>query len=142
MVYCWELMPEDVDSAPNYDLLWSALRDGSELEIEKLQWQLVQIGDPAVEEVARRLKPITRVVNLRAITKGLDRETAETRIRIAMQMSEKNPAVELDSRLKHAINFLAMLRNPKSIALLKQLSGSHPSKDVRREALFALETIQ
>jgi hypothetical protein len=35
-----------------------------------------------------------------------------------------------------------MLRNPKSIQLLKQLATSHVSKDVRKEAMFALETIQ
>lgn len=140
MVYCWELMPQDVAGAPNFDQIWTALCNGNDDEIKSLKWELVQIGDAAVDEVERRLKTITRVVNLRAISKGVDRETAESRIRLAMQLCEKNPAVEIDVRLKHAIDFLAMLRNPKSMALLKQLATSHPSKDVRKEAMFALET--
>ena len=141
-VFCWELMPEDVGGAPDYDKLWSALREGSEAEAEKLQWELVQIGDPAVEEVERRLNPITRVLNLRAISKGVDRETAESRVRLAMQLCEKNPTVEIDIRLRRAIDFLATLSNPQSIALLKQLAAAHACKDVRKEAMFALETIQ
>ena len=142
MVYCWELMPEEVGGAPDYDKLWSALRDGSDAEAEKLQWELVQIGDPAVAEVARRLIPITRVLNLRAISKGIDRETAESRVRLAMQLCEKNPTVEIDIRLRRAVDFLATLSNPQSIALLKQLAAAHACKDVRKEAMFALETIQ
>ena len=142
MVYGWELTPQDATDSPNYERFWEAFGNGTDDEIKNLKWELVQIGDPAVDEVERRLQPITRVVNLRAIAKGVDRETAESRVRLAMQLCEKNPAVELDSRLKHAIEFLALLRSPKAIALLKQLAEKHASKDVRKEAMFALETVQ
>lgn len=142
VVYCWDLIPPGVSEGPDYDQIWLAFCGANEEEIKTLKWELVQIGDPAIDEVERRLKPITRVVNLRAISKGVDRETADSRIRLAMQLCEKNPSVEIDARLKNAIDFLVMLRNPKAIALLKQLATSHASKDVRKEAMFALETIQ
>ena len=142
MVYGWELTPQDATDTPNYERFWEILGNGTDLEIKDLKWELVQIGDPAVDEVERRLQPITRVVNLRAIAKGVDRETAESRVRLAMQLCEKSPAVELDSRVKHAVEFLALLRSPKAMALLKQLTEKHASKDVRKEAMFALETVQ
>ncbi|MDX1926589.1 MAG: WD40 repeat domain-containing protein [Pirellulaceae bacterium] len=142
MVYGWELTPQDNAAARDYNQVWSTLCSGTEEEIKNLKWELVQIGDAAVDEVEQRLKPITRVVNLRAIAKGVDRETAASRVRLAMQLSEKNPAVEIDLRIKHAIDFLALLRSPKSLALLKELAATHESKDIRKEAMFALETIQ
>ncbi len=142
MVYGWELMPQDDSDGPDYDRIWLALCNGDDEEIKVLKWELVQAGDAAVDEVARRLKPVTRIVNLRAISKGLNRQTAETRVRLAIQLCEKNPALEIDVRLKNLVDFLAILRNPRSIALLEQLAASHASKDVRREAMFALETIR
>ncbi len=142
MVYGWELMPQQDSNPTNYDQIWLALCNANDEEIKRLKWELVQVGDAAVDEVERRLKPITRVVNLRAISKGVDRETADSRVRMAMQLCEKNPTVEIDVRLKHVIDFLAMLRNPSSIALLERLSASHTSKEVRKEAMFALETIR
>lgn len=142
MVYGWELMPQDNAAARDYDQVWSTLCSGTEEEIKNLKWELVQIGDAAVDEIEQRLKPITRVVNLRAIAKGVDRETAASRVRLAMQLSEKNPAVEIDLRIKHAIEFLALLRSPKSLDVLKELAATHASKDIRKEAMFALETIQ
>jgi WD40 repeat protein len=142
MVYGWELLPRDRTAARDYDRLWAALANGSDDEIKNVKWELVQIGDVAVDEVERRLNHISRVVDLRAIVKGVDSSTAQSRVRLAMQLCEKNPAVEIDSRVKHAIDLLALLRSPKSIALLKQLATSHESKDIRKDAMFALETIQ
>lgn len=141
-VYCWELMPDQESGSADFDKLWLGLRDSDETEVKQLLWKLVQIGDPAIEEVEQRLNSITRIVNLRAITKGVDQETAASRVRLAIQFCEKTPTAETDVRLKRAIEFLAMIRNPKSVAILKRLKESHPSKDVQKEAMFALETIR
>ncbi len=141
LVYGWELVPQDSD-ATDYDELWIQLFNASDEELKQLQWRLVQIGDAAVDEVERRLKLVTRIINLRAISKGVDRETGASRVRLAMQLCEKNPAVEVDVRMKRAVEFLGLLHTSKSLTLLKNLSTSHPSLDVRREAMFVLEKIE
>ena len=139
--YCWDLLTDQL-GRQDFASIWSALKTDDERWLRELQWMLVQIGDPAVEAIEGELDSVTRVVSANAIVRGLDRPAALRRLELMYQLCEKDSTVEVDSRVRPAVKSLAMLRTPRAIALLTRWAADHDNKEIRKEAMFALEQIQ
>ena len=139
--YCWNLLDER-EASTNFKEMWAALRDDSGNDVRELQWKLVQMGNPVIDAIAAELDPVKRVLSPSAITRRLDRPAALRRLELINQLSEKDPEVEIDSRVRLAMKTLVLLRTPAAIALLKRLAADHVNEVVRKEAMFALEQIE
>ncbi len=142
IAYCWDLLPDERNRVDNFDSIWTALREESGADMNNLLWQLVQIGDPAADAVGTQLDTVERVINIKAITRGMNFSAALHRQDLAYQLCEKDAKIEIDSRVRLGLKFLVLLRTPNSVALLKRLAAEHNCKEIRKEAMFALETIQ
>ncbi len=140
--YCWDLFPVDAEDTSGFARVWSSLRDEATEDINESLWQLVQMSDAAVELIDQELEPVTRVVSINAITRGLSRSIAEHRAQLANQLSEKDSTVEIESRVKFAMSFLVLHRSPRAIALLERLAASHACDAVRKVAATALDSLQ
>ncbi len=142
IAYCWDLLPDVRNSSEHFESIWTALREESEADTNEMLWQLVQIGDPAVDSIAAELDAVERVINIKAITRGMEISAARHRQNLAYQLCEKDTKVEIDSRVRLGLKFLVLLRTTNAVALLKRLAAEHNCQEIRKEAMFALETIK
>ncbi len=142
VAYCWELLSEEAAANAQFDQAWLSLRDGSTEDINELLWRMVQMSDAAVDSVRIELEAVTRVVSVKAISRGMSPEVAAHRASLANQLSQNDNSVEIESRVKYAVNFLVLLRSPKAIALLEQLASEHNCKEIRKEAMLGLESLK
>ena len=140
--YCWDLLPTNAVAKTDFDKVWQTLREDGDVDVNQQLWQLVKMGDEAVDRVESELQPVSRVVNIKAISRGLNQQVAAHRESLANRLTEKDNSVELESRVRYALNFLVLLRSPKAIKLLEQLASGHACKEIRQEANTALNQLK
>lgn len=132
--YCLDFIPSEATGDPNYESLWQDLARTDANIVRKAVWAMIQIGDPAVAEVERRLSAVRFILDLKSIANGLEPIEASRRLRLAMQLIETDPKVDSQSRLHNALTFVARLNTPVAVALLQQYAQKHDCEDVQREA--------
>ena len=136
--YCLNFIPSQSTGEPNYDSLWQDLATTNATTARNAIWAMIQIGDPAVAEVERRLAAVRFILDFQRITKGLEPNEAANRLRLAKHLCDTDPKAITQSRLHNALTFVARLNTPVAIACLQQLARKHVCKDVQREAASML----
>ena len=132
--YCLDFIPSEATGDPDYESLWQDLARTDANIARKAVWAMIQIGDPAVAEVGRRLSVVRFILDLKSIANGLEPIEASRRLRLAMQLVETDPKVDSQLRLHNALTFVARLNTPVAVALLQQYAQKHACEDVQREA--------
>ncbi len=139
VAYAWKLYPTKGLGEPDFSQLWRDLGAGEDQEAYRVMWQLMQIGEPTVRFIGGKLRVVKSVIDFEGIGKGLHVHEADRRRRLTLQLVEKDPRVEFETRVQLALSLLSKLNTTSSRELLKELAESHSLKKIRDAAAVELQ---
>ncbi len=136
--YVWDLQPHGQPPEQDLNSLWKDLaRDGVAAYLA--MWAMTETPDRTVAFLGNKLRPITKVMDLDRIAKGVSEEEAAERQRLARVLAEKNERVALTYVVRRAVALLSQLNTADSRRILKELAERDPDGELGRLAKAALE---
>jgi hypothetical protein len=137
VAYRWNLQPRGRDEPPKLDTLWKKL-DGDGQAAYEAMWEMKRIPEQTVAYLGKKLRPITRVMDLDQIVTGLPADEAERRQRLVRMMAEKDDKVILSNVARRATIALGQLDTDDAQRLLKELAERDPESKLGKLAAAAL----
>lgn len=137
--YLWNTIPESSNRVMNPAELWNDLTCADSTKAYLAYWELVMLGDQAVEAIAKNLREIGDVFDVHTLTRGMGDQQARRRVALLEQLLAKDDkAIELDG-VRRATRLLSQIGTPTALRTLKELSNSADSELLREEALRAMQ---
>jgi hypothetical protein len=138
--YRWDLQPREPlePHEKNLDIHWKNLsREGQ--AAYRAMWAMTQMPDRTVTYLGNKLRPVTSVMDLDRILKGLSAEDADRRERLARILVDKDEKVALSTVARRAIVTLSQIGTADAHGLLKELAERDPNADLGKLAAAALK---
>jgi WD40 repeat protein len=136
--YRWDLQPRGEQPDQDLNVLWKDL-GGEGSAAYRAMWAMTRIPDRTVAFLGNKLRPVTKVMDLDRIVKGLPADEAARRERLVRILADKDEKVALSTVARRATVTLGQLGTPDAIRLLKELAERDPNSDLGKLAAAAVE---